>query len=299
MTSSWSAAAVPVPAPRSAPIRNRRPHALLIESAGCLGGASTMRDSSHLMRPLHAGRNARSKPCLASPKRWWRVTPAWRHQYARKRHRGVFVVIDPEATKRALDEVSVSRPMSKLRCMPSSAAHGARTTAWSPSPITIMAARMSCRAKPLSTPPATAITAAAFGGAAHAVVATYGDVNLGTLGTRFGGIAPDVHDHRRHGSQGGRKRQGPRPRPDHQGPQRGQPPARLRRISSATWPRPITIPATMPASPAPKCPAASKPGCIWTSFAPFPDAKRPILPPPALIFGTRKSRHINSVQQLT
>src|SRR5260221_6627970 len=76
----------------------------LIEAAGCLGGAATMRGVltycglyTLAEKPRQAVAGIADE-VLARLKRWGAVTPPIRH-------RGVFVVFDPEGVKRALDEV--------------------------------------------------------------------------------------------------------------------------------------------------------------------------------------------------
>src|ERR1700738_5596945 len=75
-----------------------------LEAAGCLGGAGTMRDVLTYCGLYTLGERPRQAVAgvvdeiMAKLHRWGAVTPPIRH-------RGVFVIFDPEAVKRALDEI--------------------------------------------------------------------------------------------------------------------------------------------------------------------------------------------------
>ena len=85
----------------------------------------------------------------------------------------------------------------------------------------------------------------------------------------------------------------------HQGPQRRSRACRCRATSSATSPRPITIRATPGAFPMPSGAAASRPGPISTAIRTIPGCGGAYLVSTGPEFGTRESRHIDAVYQLT
>src|SRR6266566_8992934 len=85
----------------------------VVEAAGCLGGAATMRGVltyCGLYTLAEAPRQAVAgvaDEVLGKLKRWGAVTPP-------VRHRGVFVVFDPEGVKRALDELCIEAGVDVL-----------------------------------------------------------------------------------------------------------------------------------------------------------------------------------------
>jgi hypothetical protein len=160
----------------------------LIEAAGCLGGAGTMRNvltycglytlSDHPQQSV-AGV---AEQVMVKLRRWGAVTPPLRH-------RGVFVVFDPEAAKRALDEVCREAGVDVLLHAFVSGAHRNDghvecVSLADHSGVHTMAARAFVDAS-------GDCDLAAFAGASTRY-GNGGAVNLGTLGTRFGGVAPDA-----------------------------------------------------------------------------------------------------------
>ncbi len=160
----------------------------LIEAAGCLGGAGTMRNVltycglyTLAARPQQAVAGVANE-VIAKLRRWGAVTPPIRH-------RGVFVIFDPEGAKRALDEVCQEAGVDVLLHSFVSGADRSgdrivRLHVADHSGVHAVHAR--------AFVDASGDCDLAFFAGASTRYGNDGAVNLGTLGTRFGGVAPDA-----------------------------------------------------------------------------------------------------------
>ena len=160
----------------------------LVEAAGCLGGAATMRNVSTYCGLYTLGDAPRqavagvADEVVAKLRRMGAVSSP-------VRHRGVFVVFDPEAAKRALDEICEEAGVEILL---HAKVHGAASNAGGITGVRFCDHQGDHEIEASAFVDATGEGNLAWLSGAATRYGNAGWVNLGTLATRFGGIAIDA-----------------------------------------------------------------------------------------------------------
>ena len=160
----------------------------LLEAAGCLGGAGTMRNVLTYCglftlgpRPQQAVAGVADQVLEALRRKGGVTGP--------QRHRGVFVVFDPEAAKLALDEVCAGAGVDVVL---HAFVMGAERDGDGLRALRFADHSGEHRLTAKAFVDASGEADLAFLAGASTRYGNGGEVNLGTLGTRFGGVAPNA-----------------------------------------------------------------------------------------------------------
>jgi hypothetical protein len=161
---------------------------LLIERAGCLGGAATLRNVLTYCG-LYTIEEEPRRAVLGIAEDIVRRLRALHAVEGPRRFRGVFLLFDPEAVKRVLDELCAEAGVEVLLHAPVMAAtrESQRVTS-----VTVHDGNGPRTLSASAFVDASGDCDLAFFAGASTRYGNHGAINLGTLGVRFGGIAPDA-----------------------------------------------------------------------------------------------------------
>ncbi len=160
----------------------------LIEAAGCLGGAASLRNVNTYCGLFTLG-NPAEQVVFGVGDQVIRQLAAEQAVTAPQRFRGVFVSFDPEANKRVLDEVCAN---ANVQVMLHSRLVGATRTADELSDVTLQHHGGQSLIRGRAFVDASGEANLAFLAGSSTRKGNDGAVNLASLGTRFGGICPDT-----------------------------------------------------------------------------------------------------------